>query len=101
MTDSRPKLVGWNYRGLELWSLTNEDIIDADWSQISTRMVKQLIDPFIFLAVIELLDKQPSLELYSLLYLESERVLAFHSHPLHLKVEVVGRVWRFREVKKF
>lgn len=101
ITNSQQRLVAWNRQGLELWGLTTKDITAVNRHPVLTRMAEQLGDPVDFLAVIELLEDQPALEIYDLLCLNPERVLDFHTYPLQLGAMVVGRVWCFRELRGF
>jgi PAS domain S-box-containing protein len=98
VVDRTGKIIEYNRRFLALWGVADglaERRIDAELLEF---VVKQLVNPGVFLERVHDLYSEPTREDLDVLEFKDGRVYERYSRPQYIDGEVVGRVWSFRDV---
>jgi hypothetical protein len=98
--DKKWKIVLYNQKFLELWSITKDLIIQNDDVKTLKYIVDQLIFPEKFLVKIRELDNKSEESNIDILNLKCGKVFKRYSHPQRIGDEIVGHVWSFRDITK-
>ncbi|MDP3532022.1 MAG: EAL domain-containing protein [Alphaproteobacteria bacterium] len=92
------KIVLYNQKYLDLWSIPKWMIESSDSALIFKKMAEQMIDSTIFLQTMSELSKHNDIVNFKELMLKSNKSLEFYRHPQYLNNEIVGTVCSFRDV---
>jgi PAS domain S-box-containing protein len=98
VVDMCGKVVDWNKRFLEMWSIPDELILLREDDQALAYVQAQLTNPDEFIAKVKDLYKEPEKESLDILRFKDGRIFERYSRPQHLKKLIVGRVWSFRDI---
>ena len=98
VVDRVGKVVDWNKRFLEMWSVADDLITLRDDNQLLAFVLNQLANPDEFAAKVTDLYKQPGEESLDILRFKDGRIFERYSRPQYMNNQIVGRVWSFRDI---
>ncbi len=98
VTSIKGKILQVNNRFMELWKITDDNLIGSDDSVLAHHAKSQLVDPKTFIQGIERLYREPEFELFDTLEFKDGREFERVSLPMMSEGGVFGRVWSFRDV---
>ena len=96
--DSHRKVVTYNNRFLELWTIPSELHNTDNDDELLAFALDQLSYPQIFSDKVQQLYQQPTHESFDTIHFKDGRIVERFSRPMYLEGEVVARVWSFRDV---
>ncbi|WP_198013573.1 sensor histidine kinase [Crinalium epipsammum] len=98
VVDLLGKVRSFNQKLIEMWCIPESLILSPDDEQTLAFALDPLKNAQKFLSLVTELSEQPNLHSYDLLELNDGRIFEYYSQPQHLKEEIIGRVWSFRDV---
>jgi PAS domain S-box-containing protein len=98
VVDSEGRIVSFNQRFVEMWSLPPEVMGTGLDEKAVDFVLDQLVDPDAFTSRISELYSKPEAESYDYLEFKNHRVFERFSQPQREHGVPVGRVWSFRDV---
>jgi len=98
VTSIKGKILQVNSRFIELWKITDNQIIGREDAELASHAKSQLVDSESFMQAIERLYSEPEIELFDILEFKDGRVFERASLPMMSEDGVLGRVWSFRDV---
>jgi PAS domain S-box-containing protein len=98
VVDRDGKIVSFNQKFVEIWSMPDSIIASRDAKQARTFAMDQLKDPEGFIKKIEELYSQPEATSYDILEFKDGRVFERFSQPQRIGGKSVGRVWSLRDI---
>lgn len=87
----------YNQNLVTLWPIPARTLASRDWNAVRKFLLAQLKKPEIFLAREKELSQRPELETNYFLELKDGRVFQWHSQPLRMEKQIVGRAYGFRD----
>ncbi len=100
VADGHGKVAMYNQRFLEMWRIPSELADAKDDDRLIQFVLDQLQDPSVFVGKVKELYHTPEVSSWDELYFNDGRVFERYSLPQRLGVDVVGRVWSFRDVSE-
>jgi PAS domain S-box-containing protein len=96
--DATRKIVTFNRKYVEMWSLPDDLIDGRDVAAIHDFVTAQLSAPTVYLAMFDRLESRATDEAYVVLEFKDGRIFESFSRPRWIEDSVEGRVWSFRDV---
>jgi two-component system, cell cycle sensor histidine kinase and response regulator CckA len=96
--DARRKIVTFNRKYREMWSLADDLIDGRDVAAIHDFVTAQLVDPIVYLTMFDRLESRATDEAYVVLEFKDGRIFESFSRPRWIEDSVEGRVWSFRDL---
>ncbi len=98
VVDRRNRIVSFNQKFLEMWSLPSSAIAAGDDADVLVRTINQLKDPVGFRRRMREIEAQEDAQSHDLLEFCDGRIFERYSQPQRVAGVSVGRVWSFRDV---
>jgi PAS domain S-box-containing protein len=98
VVDRAGRMVGHNRRFLDLWRIPESVAASKDNGTLIDFLSAQVEDPESFRKNAELLNMEPARETFDTVEFKDGRIFERCSRPQQIGVEIVGRVWSFRDV---
>lgn len=98
VVDRKGKIVNFNQKFIQMWSLSESLVATKDDSQAISFVLNQLKYPEQFVAKVQELYSQPSAISNDVLEFKNGKVFERYSQPQELDGQYVGRVWSFSDV---
>jgi PAS domain S-box-containing protein len=92
------RVSAYNHRFVQMWQLPDSVLASGDDQQLLDYAMGQLKDPDGFVRKVQELYGRPEAESFDVLEFRDGRVFERQTQPQRLGVDVVGRVWSFRDV---
>lgn len=101
VVDTQGRIVSFNQKFLEMWSIPRENLESRDASQALSSMLEQLKAPGNFLSTPEELYADWQAGSLPVLELRDGRYIEPYSQPQEIEDKVLGRVWSFRDITDY
>jgi diguanylate cyclase (GGDEF)-like protein len=98
VVNNEGKVETYNQRFVDFWHIPPAYLNTRNDSDLLDFVAHQLVDPDSFLQKVRDLYAHPDLSSFDTLRLKDGRLFERHSQPQRLDVQIVGRVWSFRDV---
>lgn len=98
VVDRNGKICVHNQRFVELWRLPAALMQSQDDQKLLKFALRQLNEPDEFLTRVKYLYAHPEQESFDVLHFNDGRIFERYSRPQRLDLEIIGRVWSFRDV---
>lgn len=92
------KIVLYNQKFLDLWSIPKWMIESSESSLVFQKMSEQMVDSSIFIQTMDELGRHNETNNLKELKFKSDKSLEFYRHPQYLNGEIVGTVCSFRDM---
>lgn len=101
VVDNNRMIVSLNRKFIEMWGLPQPLIKEQNDRQAVKSVSSQLENPKSFLEEVREIYEQMDLEIYHWLFLRDGRIFERYTSPQCLEGEIVGRLWKFREISNY
>ncbi len=98
VVDGKGKILRWNHKFSEMWSLSDEILNKHDDNLAIDHILNSLAYPDNFLSVVKQLYSDIEKSSFDTLEFKDGRIFERYSLPQRIDNQVVGRVWSFRNV---
>ena len=99
VVDIDRRIISWNRKFIELCGINASIIVTLNDKEVLELLTDHLLEPVVFLLVIEKTYTQNEFELQHTFLLKEGICLYLHTYPLRLGRLVIGRIWKFsREI---
>lgn len=98
VVDTGRKMVSFNRKFIELWTLPQSIIVSQHEWQAIDFVCEQVKDSKSFLKSVQEAYINIDLELHDTINLKNGKILERYSLPQYLESKYVGRIWKFREI---
>ena len=99
--DSHRRIVSLNRKLIEMWGLPQSLIEEQNDRQAVKFISSQFENPKSFLREVSEIYEQMDLEIHDWAFLKDGRIFERQTCPQRLEGEIVGRLWRFREIPNY
>ena len=99
--DNNRRIVSLNRKLIEMWSLPQSLIEEQNDRQVVKFLSLRFEDPRSFLREVREIYEQMDLEIHDWVFLKDSRIFERQTCPQWLEGEIVGRLWRFREIPNY
>jgi len=96
--NNKEQITDWNTHYLEMWNLTEEDMLNSTPKKIVERRIGEVINWDSVFEAFKSIRNNPGACSFDRIYLKSGKIIENHSQPQILNGKVVGRVYNFRDV---
>lgn len=98
VVDNNRRVVTLNRKLIEMWSLPQSLIGERNDIQAVKFIALRFENPNSFLGEVEGIYEQMDLEIHDYVFLKDGKIFERYTSPQWLEGEIVGRLWRFREI---
>ncbi len=88
----------WNHRFLEIWGITEADLEIRIDERILPDLQDKVVDYTAFIKTIENAQNDPEMITFDTLEFKNGRIIERYSFPQEVDGNIVGRVWRYRDI---
>jgi hypothetical protein len=98
VANCQKKIISFNIKSISMCDFPQNIILSQD-GELALRLInRRIIDPTNFLEFVSLLYRRPNLVMHKIFKLNNEKTLLISSEPQYLDVDIVGRIWNFRQL---
>lgn len=98
VVNTEGKIILFNKKFVTMWRIPEEIIASRDDGRAIKFVLDQLKDPDAFLKKVKELYATPEAESFDVLEFKDGRVFERYSQPQKIGIQIIGRVWSFRDV---
>ena len=88
----------WNQRFLEIWGISDDEIESDDDNLVIPKIMKKIVNSDEFYKTIMQVKEDPDMISFDIIELKKGTIIERYSFPQVVDNEIVGRVWRFRDI---
>ena len=98
--DKNRNISKWNKRFLEIWKITDETMELKRENLLLPNITDKILNSQNFLNTIEKVNEDPEMISFDIIKFTDGRIIERYSFPQRIEEEIVGRVWRYRDITK-